>query len=73
VLVIDPTENEITRSRNHTTIVFFSGTRKIPYMLSKGKVEMNELEKILSLNITGCMDIMKLIENFMIKEFNEII
>jgi len=67
-LIIDPSAEEILKAQNYTSIVLFNHSRKIPYMISKGKIEMSELETILSLNLSGCVDIMKLIHSFILKE-----
>jgi len=65
--VIDPTVKEIEGAQNLLCIVYMANSKKIPYIISKGKVTNEQLEKSLSLNIAGCNQITRHYETLLSK------
>jgi len=50
--VIDPTVKEMEQAQNLLCIVYMANSKKIPYIISKGKVTNEQLEKVIFLLIT---------------------
>lgn len=44
--ILDPTLKEIEQAQNVLCIVYMTNSKKLPYMISKGKINNEQLEKV---------------------------